>query len=72
MARGVRMISQTIRALWHAVTGGKRVAPATHPRTGVILHDPAAQRPHDLDDPFFDPAVQARAAELIARAARKK
>lgn len=42
------------------------------PSSEVLLHDPAASRPHDLDDPFFDPKVQKRAANIIAAAARKK
>jgi hypothetical protein len=38
----------------------------------VIVHDPAAQDPHDLDDPFFDPKVQSRMADVIAGNAGKK
>ena len=37
----------------------------------VIVHDPGAERPHDLDDPFFDPKVQARMAGVIANNAKK-
>jgi hypothetical protein len=44
----------------------------TMPASGELLHDPAASRPHDLDDPFFDAAVQRRVADVIAGAARKK
>jgi len=44
----------------------------TSPPPKVLLHDPAAARPHDLDDPFFDPKVQRRVADLIAGAAGKK
>ena len=42
------------------------------PASGELLHDPAASRPHDLDDPFFDATVQRRVADVIAGAARKK
>lgn len=49
-----------------------RKPPAADQASGVVLHDPAAQRPHDLDDPFFDPKVQARIAEAITNAAQKK
>ena len=42
------------------------------PASGVIIHDPASQRPHDLDDPFFDQKVQTRIAEAITNAAQKK
>jgi len=38
----------------------------------VIHYDPAAARPHDLDDPFFDPEVQKRVANIIAGAARER
>ena len=41
-------------------------------KSGVLLHDPAASSPHDLDDPFFDPEVQSRMATMIAGAAQKK
>ena len=37
----------------------------------VIVHDPGAERPHDLDDPFFDPKVQSRMAGVIANNAKK-
>ena len=33
--------------------------------------DPGAERPHDLDDPFFDPKVQSRMAGVIASNAKK-
>ena len=46
--------------------------PESLPPSGVLVHDPAAARPHDLDDTFFDPLVQRRVATLIAGAARKK
>jgi hypothetical protein len=35
----------------------------------VIIHDPAADRPHDMDDPYFDTEVQRRIAGVIARSA---
>ena len=38
----------------------------------VIVHDPDAERPHDLDDPFFDPKVQSRMAGVITDNATKK
>jgi hypothetical protein len=60
--------SRIARRLWGAL-----VARFTSvPRPKVIFHDPEASRPHDLDDPFFDPDVQQRAAEIIAGAARKQ
>ena len=62
-------LAQTVRNFWFAVTG-QPAHEATPPE--VILHDPGAQRPHDLDDPFFDPEVQSRIAGVIADNAKKK
>jgi hypothetical protein len=61
---------KTIRELWHSMT---RREPAREPvQPEVIVHDPAAEGPHDLDDPFFDPKVQSRMADVIAGNAAKK
>lgn len=59
--------AQKIREFWSGLTG--KNAPAQPP---VIVHDPAAQRPHDLDDPFFDATVQTRIGDVIAHAGQKK
>jgi hypothetical protein len=60
-----------VRKLWLALTG--KTEPAKEPATPpVIIHDPAARGPHDLDDPFFDGEVQARVADVIAHAGQKK
>jgi hypothetical protein len=37
---------------------------------GVFLHDPAAGRPKNLDNPFHDARAQERVGDLIARATR--
>lgn len=60
----VRSMSQLVRGLW--------TKPAPLPADAVIVHDPDARRPHDLDDPFFDRRVQSRVAEVIAKARGKK
>jgi hypothetical protein len=39
-------------------------------RPCVVLHDPGAERPHDLDDPFFEREVQERIGGMIASAAQ--
>jgi hypothetical protein len=36
----------------------------------VFVHDPAAAKPHNLDDPFDNPEVQQKVGELLAAAAR--
>jgi hypothetical protein len=61
---------QKIRGLWFAATGRRSHDAAA--ASAVIVHDPAGQRPHDLDDPFFDAGVQSRIADVIAHNAAKK
>jgi hypothetical protein len=62
-------LAQTIRHFWLAMTGQDSVRAPVSPE--VIVHDPGAERPHDLDDPFFDPKVQSRMAGVIADNAKK-
>jgi hypothetical protein len=62
-------LAHTIRHFWSAMTGQDAVRAPALPE--VIVHDPGAARPHDLDDPFFDPEVQARMANVIAINAKK-
>lgn len=71
MADSVRKMSQAARKVWFAITAKKRLACET---TGpaLVLHDPAARGPHDLDDPFFDPKVKARVGNIIVGAVQKK
>jgi hypothetical protein len=52
------------------MTGQRSARQAPLPE--VIVHDPGAERPHDLDDPFLDPKVQSRIAGVIADNAAKK
>ena len=63
-------LAQTVRDFWFAMTGRPSARKASRPE--VIVHDPGAERPHDLDDPFFDPKVQSRIASVIADNAAKK
>ena len=67
MSGPVQTISRAVRNFWFSATGQGVPAAA-----GVILHDPAAQRAHDLDDPFFDDKIQTRVARVIAGARQKK
>jgi hypothetical protein len=71
MAGPVGTMLQAVRFVWFAVTGQKHLScePAA---PAVVLHDPAGQRPHDLDNPFFDVKVQARIADVIAHTMQKK
>ena len=68
--RPFQTMSQLVRGLWAAVAEPAR--PLGPPADTVIVHDPAAKRPHDLDDPFFDQRAQTRMANVIAEAAQKK
>jgi len=71
MSGPIRTMLQTIRGLWSAVIGQKHSSGETA-APEVVLHDPAAQRPHDLDDPFFDQTIQKRFAGVIAGAVQDK
>jgi hypothetical protein len=57
-----------MRKFWSRIFGKKQ--PAV-PSKGFILHDPASQRPHDLDDPYFDTKLQERLGKGIDSAVRK-
>jgi hypothetical protein len=61
--------TQTIRHFWSSMTG--QDSASVPPSPEVIVHDPGAADPHDLDDPFFDPKVQSRMASVIADNAKK-
>ena len=71
MADSIRKMLQAARKSWFAVTAKKRLAGETT-APALFLHDPAARRPHDLDDPFFDPKVRARVSDIIVGAGQKK
>jgi hypothetical protein len=71
MTGPARTMSQNVRDFWRTATGKKHPArQAAAP--AIVLHDPAAKRAHDLDDPFFDRNVQLRAGNVIAGALHKK
>jgi hypothetical protein len=55
--------------MWSLVAGQK--TPSSH-APAVVVHDPASDGPHDLDDPFFDSEVQARIGKAIAKATEQK
>lgn len=57
---------KALRDLWLVVTGRSERGELARPE--VIVHDPGAQGPYDLDDPFHDPGVQSRVATVIAAA----
>jgi hypothetical protein len=71
MADPVRKMLQAARKSWFAATAKKRPADETT-APAHFLYDPAARRPHDLDDLFFDPKVKARVGNIIFGAVQKK
>jgi hypothetical protein len=70
MVSSARSVWRSICQLWFALRGGDRKRRPDGSLRGVFLHDPQADKPKDLDDPFHDNRVQARVAEAIARATR--
>jgi hypothetical protein len=78
------VVPQTLRKLWSRLAGESpqaaipksaipksAIPKSAIPKADVIVHNPAAKRAHDLDDPFFDDDVQARMADVIAGHAQK-
>ena len=59
-----------LQNLWLRLIGPSAPEPKAVPP--VIVHDPQAQKAHDLDDPFFDPNVQSRIADVIAHAGQQQ
>jgi len=69
MSGPIKSMSQLVRNLW--TTAAAPPQPSTRPAPEIIVHDPEAKLPHDLDDPFFDRKVQSRMAAVIAHAKKK-
>jgi hypothetical protein len=65
----LKSMSELVRNLWATATHSPE-QPTAKPE--VIVHDPEAKLPHDLDDPFFDRKVQSRMADVIAHSGHKK
>lgn len=64
---------QAIRKFLRAIVKPTLEPHSSHgQRKGVVIHDPASSRAHDLDDPFFDAKVQERMAAVIAGHAERK
>lgn len=66
MANLVRPFLRSALQVVSAVFGRRARAPSDRIQ-GVILHDPDAQKPKDLDNPFYDAGSQERIGKLIAR-----
>jgi hypothetical protein len=68
----MKILINSARKVWSALLGRKAASAESSTRAGVVLHDPGSQKPHNLDDPFFDNKVQERVANVISSAAQKK
>ena len=68
MAGPTKAMSKTVRKFWSVIYGRNQAddAPA------VVVHDPARELAHNLDDPFFDASVQRRIADVIAHTGNRK
>jgi hypothetical protein len=55
-------VSHTVMRFWNFFMCSVRVRPRG---AEVIVHDPAAQKAQNLDDPFLDPETQRRVGKLI-------
>jgi hypothetical protein len=62
------------KAIWSSFNAALRWIGAIFKRSGriqgVLLHDPGAGRPKNLDNPFHDARAQERVGDFIARATR--
>lgn len=67
MAGPANTMSQSFRKLWSVLNG--QTEPAA---PEVVVHDPAGQQAHNLDDPFYDDKVQSRIADVIAGTGNRK
>jgi len=61
-------MSMAVRKLWSAVF--EQMQPDDAPV--VVVHDPSAAEPHNLDDPFLDDQVRGRIAGVIANTGNRK
>jgi hypothetical protein len=68
----MKILINTLRKLQSVVLRRNATSAEVSTRAGVVFHDPGSQKPHDLDDPFFDKRVQERIADVISSAAQKK
>jgi hypothetical protein len=65
-AIGIICYSQVSRRVSLGRSWRQAIFGARFSRLGVIIHDPDLSKPHDLDDPFFDPKVRERVGVVIA------
>jgi hypothetical protein len=64
-SRGQFFLRALLSNAWSAATA--KATGRVSRRPAVFIHDPEAENPKDLDDPFIDPKVQERIGQLIVR-----
>jgi hypothetical protein len=69
MANPARSLFNAALRMWSAFMGVNPGSSAGRLQ-GVVLHDPEAQKPQNLDNPFHDPGTQERVGDVIARSTR--
>jgi hypothetical protein len=62
---------QKVQKLLTTIGQRRRRATSSGKQPDVIVHDPSAAGPRDLDDVFRDEDVQRRVAELIAASKKR-
>jgi hypothetical protein len=68
MTKPIRSSFNEVLRVWIACIGA--IFKRSGRIRGVLLHDPAADRPKNLDNPFHDAGAQERIGDLIARSTR--
>jgi hypothetical protein len=68
MTKPVRSSFNAVLRVWAALIG--TIFKRSGRIRGVFLHDPASDRPKNLDNPFHDAGAQERVGDLIARSTR--
>jgi hypothetical protein len=62
-------VSHTAMRLWNFLICSAGIRPQG---AEVIVHDPAAQKVQNLDDPFLDPETQRRIGKLIGDSSNQR
>lgn len=60
------------RTIWQKLRDAVAGQPAPREMPDAILHDPAKDGPHDLDDPFHDAKAQKRVGDVIANSVQDR
>jgi hypothetical protein len=70
MTKPIRSSFNEVLRVWIALIGA--IFQRSGRLRGVFLHDPASDRPKNLDNPFHDAGAQERVGDFIARSTQRK